>query len=91
MEAAGCFCVRTVGQRSFSIGQKHGKDILLAIRSYVGTRANVLSRAREPFFFCFETYSRESHLRLIAHFEAYPLLGEKAEQLNIFVTPALRV
>jgi hypothetical protein len=90
-EAEGCFCVRASGRCSFSIGQKHDSDILLAIRAYIGTKANVIERLSAPGFFCFETYNMASLRFLIRHFTAHPLLGEKGEQLKVFlphVTPA---
>jgi hypothetical protein len=90
VEAEGCFCVRANGRCSFSIGQKHDNDILLAIRAYIGTKANVIERRGAPNFFCFETYNRASLNFLARHFTACPLLGEKREQLKVFlpyVTP----
>jgi hypothetical protein len=89
-EAGGCFCVRTKSSCSFSIGQKHGQDMLHAIRVFVGTAAAVRQRAGVESFFVFETYNRQSLLRLVAHFQEYPLLGEKAQQFIPFsrcITP----
>jgi cytochrome c oxidase subunit 1 len=84
VEAAGCFCVRASGPCSFSIGQKHGQDVLEAICAYIKTNARVVQRSGADEFFVFETYNRRSLARLLTHFRAYPLLGEKANQLAVF-------
>jgi hypothetical protein len=81
VEAEGCFCVRASGTCSFSVGQKQDHDVLLAVREYIGTAANVFQRANADRFFILETYNRASLFRLIEHFKIYPLLGEKANQL----------
>lgn len=76
--------MRANGQCSFSIGQKYERNILLSIRAFVGTSAGVAQRANAGMFFVLETYNRASLLCLIAHFNQYPLLGEKAKQLASF-------
>jgi hypothetical protein len=88
VEAEGCFCLRTGGRCSFSIGQKYDCDALLAVREYIGTNASVTQRTNAEAFFVFETYNKASLLRLIDHFRIHPLLGEKANQL---VALSLRV
>lgn len=86
IEAEGCFCVLTDEmQASFSLGQKFDFDILSAIKSYLGTAANVNRRTDEPNFWIFATYNAASLDRIIVHCRAYPLVGEKRLSFDKFV------
>jgi hypothetical protein len=72
-----------MGQSSVSIGQKNSADILSAIREYLATAARV--RRYNPDFYIFETYNRTSIEKILTHCSRYPLLGEKAAQLQRFL------
>lgn len=56
IEVGGCFCVRTNKKKSsFSIGQKHDQDLLLAIRNYLATSATIRLAHTPENYYHFET------------------------------------
>lgn len=88
IEAEGCFSRRQCGAASFLIGQKGDAYILATIQKYFAIVAQVNRRLSTKDFFYFETYSRSSHARIVAHCCTYPLLGQKAVSLCKFLSGA---
>lgn len=82
IEAEGCFCIRQNKNHSFSIGQKHEFDLLSGLQNYLRTSAKI--RTIKSNFYLLETYNRASLLRIIAHCEKYPLLGQKQQSFLKF-------
>jgi hypothetical protein len=70
----------------FSIRHRFDRGVLDSIRLYLKAKTEVNLRARTNGFYSFDTYSRESLLRAIAHFRKYPLLGETAAEFDAFQT-----
>jgi hypothetical protein len=83
IEAEGCFCIRTNNNHSFSIGQNDDLYILEAIKSFFHLKTNV--RNPQKNFYLIETYSKDTLNKVITHCTMFPLLGEKAKSLNIFI------
>lgn len=71
IEAEGCFCLRTIGSPSFSIGQKDDRYLLEAIKVHFGVHSQIPSKG------FLETYRISSLLNVINHCSTYPLLGFK--------------
>jgi cytochrome c oxidase subunit 1 len=91
IEAAGCFSARIRSRaRSFSIGQKYDAHLLETIRFYFKTAARVNCRRSGTILklFYLETFAQNDVNRVVAHCTAYPLLGQKAVQLETFLNKA---
>lgn len=82
IEAEGCFSIRKSNNNFFSIGQNDDAYLLNAIKEYF----EVNNKIRNPYanFYLLEIYKKEAFFKIIAHFNEYPLLGEKKESLNKF-------
>jgi len=82
IEAKGCFCLRKKGNHSFSLSQLKEKTLIEYVRQYF----DIQSQLRNPVkdFWFIETYRRSSFLKIIEHFDTYPLLGQKKESFYIF-------
>jgi hypothetical protein len=89
IEAAGCFLHHgaVLISHSFLLSQRFDSDILNAICTRFSVKAKVNSRTIRgaPKAFYVETYSSSTISRVIAHCVQYPLLGEKALQLQVFL------
>ena len=83
IEAEGCFSVRKMGTFSFSIGQKYDFYQVEAIKGYIGAYNKV---QKKNGFYLIEVYRKSVLDFLFAHFIKYPLLGEKNEQQNGFIS-----
>jgi hypothetical protein len=57
------------------------------LKEYLGT-TNII---RNPYgkFYSLEIYKRETLIKIINHFNNYPLLGEKNKSLNKFIQKIL--
>lgn len=80
IEAEGCFSIRRSNNHSFSIGQNNDLYLLENIKEYFG----ITNKIRNPYslFYFLEVYKKEILIKIIKHFNDYPLLGEKLESLN---------
>jgi LAGLIDADG DNA endonuclease family protein len=80
IEAEGCFSIRKNNNHSFSIGQNDDVYLINAIKQYF----EIKTKVRNPYgkFYCLEVYKKEILLKIISHFNNYPLLGEKLESLK---------
>lgn len=84
IEAEGCFSLRKAGTFSFSIGQNHDLYQLQAIQNYIGAQSQV--HQKTGVFYFLEVYRMSVMDFLTAHFEKYPLLGEKKESWDFFIS-----
>lgn len=75
IEAEGCFSIRNSNNHSFSIGQNDDRYLIDSIKDYFKIQSSV--RNPNKTFWVIETYRHSTFLRLIEHFNSYPLLGEK--------------
>ena len=83
IEAEGCFSIRTNhNNHSFSIGQNKDKYIL----DYIKNCFNISNQVRniDDKFWLIEVYRKSVLLKIIAHCNKYPLLGEKKLSFNKF-------
>ena len=82
IEAEGCFSIRKSNNHSFSIGQNDDIYLIDAIKQHF----EIGNKIRNPYgkFYFLEVYKKETLLKIIAHCNNYPLLGEKLESLNKF-------
>ncbi len=87
VEVEGCFCIRKKNNHSFSIGQDNDYYLINILKEYLGT-TNII---RNPYgkFYSLEIYKRETLIKIINHFNNYPLLGEKNKSLNKFIQKIL--
>jgi autonomous glycyl radical cofactor GrcA len=88
IEAEGCFSIRKNNNHSFSIGQNDDDYLIKAIKYYF--EANNLVRNPYGKFYSIEIYKKETLNKIINHFKDYPLLGEKANQLKIFISQIIQ-
>jgi len=84
IEAEGCFCIRKKGSLSFSIGQKHEKILLDAIKTHFNITNKIYNPSKD--FWVVETYKSSTLHNIIQHCSTYPLLGQKNSSLNKFKT-----
>lgn len=89
VEAEGCFCVRTNGKLSFSIGQKNDKELIEGIRLFFQMPNKIQSKANNMFVV--EGAQRFMLANLIEFFENHQFLGQKKESFekfkSVFFTP----
>lgn len=80
IEAEGCFSERKTGARSFSIGQKFDRYLIIAIKDYF----KATNRVRNPSknFYLIEIYKKEILKKIVKHLDKYPLIGQKKESLK---------
>ena len=84
IESEGCFSIRKNNNISFSIGQNKDIYLINAIKQFFGAENEVRNPSRK--FYTIEIYRKETLSNIINHFNSYPLLGEKAESLKIFIS-----
>nr|NP_803528.1 orf276 [Monoblepharella sp. JEL15]AAO64973.1 orf276 [Monoblepharella sp. JEL15] len=79
IEAEGSFNTRSNGNHSFSITQKDNPHLLHYIRDYFMISPPVsLHETQSKGLSRLEVYEQATLLRIINHFDKYPLLGDKA-------------
>ena len=83
IEAEGCFSVRKNNNHSFSIGQNDDYYLINNIKKFFNI-GNIVRNPSRNFFFL-EVYKKEKLNYIINHFKNYPLLGEKAQSLKLFI------
>lgn len=81
-EAEACFSTTASTGLRYNISQKTDKYILQAIKEKFKFTSNV--RESSPDFFVVETGAKEPLGRVLTHFEAWPLLGEKSVSFSKF-------
>nr|YP_010500146.1 putative LAGLIDADG homing endonuclease [Gormaniella terricola]UWV18323.1 putative LAGLIDADG homing endonuclease [Gormaniella terricola] len=82
IEAEGCFCLRTIGNASFSISQKNDLYLILAIKSlFNGT--NKVRKIGDDFYE-WAVYKKQVLWSIEDHLSRYPLLGYKKSQADFF-------
>jgi len=89
IEAEGCFCVRTNGRISFSVGQKDEKILIELIQKFFEMSNKIQLKANNMFVI---EGSRRSMLdRVIQFFDTYEFLGEKKVSFerfkSVFLSP----
>ena len=82
IEAEGCFCLRSNGSFSFSIGQKNDAYLCLALRDTFKGSNQI--RLLKDNFYLWEVYRKSVLCSIIRHLENFPLLGEKVESFSVF-------
>ena len=82
IEAEGCFSIRKNNNSSFSIGQKNYLYLLNLIKSHFNIPNKI--RNTKNKFWLIEVYRKSVLLKIIAHCNKYPLLGEKKLSFNKF-------
>ena len=91
IEAEGCFCVRTNGRISFSVGQKNEKILIEFIQEFFQMSNKIQFKANNMFVI--EGSQRSMLGRVIQFFDTYEFLGEKKvafERLkSVFLSPKL--
>jgi cytochrome c oxidase subunit 1 len=83
IEAEGCFSVRANKKHSFSIGKNDDYYLLQSIKGFFNL--SVMVRNPSKNFFLLESYKKETLNTIISHCTNYPLLGAKAQSLNVFI------
>jgi hypothetical protein len=79
IEAEGSFNIRSNGNHSFSIAQKENPHLLHFIRDYFSISTSIhLHKTQVEGIYSLEVYRKDTLLRIIKHFNTYPLLGDKA-------------
>lgn len=84
IEAEGCFCCRSSGQLSFSIGQKNEEMLITSLRDTFGGSNKI--RLCKDSFFLWKVYKKAVLYNIISHLETYPLLGFKKKSFAVFLT-----
>jgi hypothetical protein len=84
IEAEGCFTTRPSGKASFSIGQNNDFYLLAAIGQYFN--ASTKAYNRKGVFYLIEIYRYSTLMSIINHCSLNPLLGSKADSLELFKT-----
>ena len=91
IEAEGCFCVRTNGRISFSVGQKNEKILIELIQEFFQMPNQIQHKANNMYVI--EGSQRSLLGRVIQFFDTYEFLGEKKvsfERLkSVFLSPKL--
>ncbi len=80
VEAEGCFCLRTKGSPSFSIGQNDDEFLLSAINHKFGGVNKIINKYK--VFYILEVYRKSVLINIVSHFVKYPLLGHKKVSYN---------
>jgi hypothetical protein len=83
IEAEGCFSIRKKNNHSFSIGQNDDYYLINGIKNFFNIK-NIIRKPSHNFYFL-EVYKKEKLNYIVKHFNNYPLLGEKAQSLKIFI------
>lgn len=83
IEAEGCFCIRTTGSPSFSIGQKDELYLIESIANYFNHKNKIY--IKKDNFYLLEIYRKSILLEIIEHCNKNPLLGEKKDSFQIFI------
>ena len=84
IESEGCFSIRKNNKVSFSIGQNDDLYLINAIKQFFGAVNEVRNPSRN--FYSIEIYRKETLIKIINHFNNYPLRGANAESLKKFST-----
>lgn len=82
IEAEGCFSIRKVKTKSFSIGQKEDKGVLESIKKYFKIENKIYLKKNN--FFLLEVFKSSILHNILEHIEKYPLLGAKNNSFQIF-------
>lgn len=85
IEAEGCFSIRKKNNHSFSIGQNDDYYLINGIKNFFNIKNIIRIRKPSHNFYFLEVYKKEKLNYIIKHFNNYPLLGEKAQSLKIFI------
>lgn len=89
IEAEGCFCVRTNGRISFSVGQKDEKILIELIQEFFQMSNKIQCKANTMFVI--EGSQRSMLGRVIQFFDTYEFLGEKKVSFerfkSVFLSP----
>jgi len=75
-ESRGCF------SNSYSISQKTDRYIIEAIKQFWNMPSKVRETSKD--FWTIETSNKKTLKNIVHHFDAYPLIGEKAIQFSTF-------
>lgn len=84
IEAESCFTTRPSGSPSFSIGQNNDLFLLEAIGVYF--KATTKAYKKYGVFYLLEIYRYSTLMEIIHHCTVNPLMGNKAESLELFKT-----